>query len=656
LTPTTTIAQQFDAYAAWRQAFVPRLRGLSDWLRGQDLLDPAVLERLQRIETRVRADKVTVAFVAEFSRGKSELINALFFAEFKRRIMPATAGRTTMCPTELGYQEGVAPSLRLLPIQSRLEATSLMDLRLMPERWTAFALELDNPERLAATFERVAEVIHVSVDEARELGFWHDDRVQDNPPVDADGLVEIPKWRHAIINFAHPLLKQGLTILDTPGLNAIGAEPELTVSLIPQAQAVLFILAADTGVTKSDLSIWHEHLVSEGREARLVVLNKIDTMWDDLSTPTQIQQAIAKQRQSTAQTLALQPDQVLAVSAQKALVAKVNGDADLLRRSNLSELEVALGQGLIGQRAHILRNTIATGLNELQLETQRLMGMRKRDHAEQIAELRSLRGKNGAVIRHMRERVVQEHKEFDASMLRIHAVRSVHVKLLREVFGLLSSNTLRAELAHLNQTLRQSGIKLGATKVYGDTFERLRAGLRRAQDCSVEIHSMLAGTFKQLNAEYGFSLQSPNVPRLEDFAAELDAVERSHQQYLGVGNLFRLAQPQFVERLVRALATRLRVVFESAQSELEVWNKAAAAQLDTQLRERRKTFEKRIDAIDRIQEAATGLDGRIEQIDRSVAELDRLEADLSARVDDLLSGATPGAMSNGVAHRSAVAA
>jgi predicted GTPase len=63
-----------------------------------------------------------------------------------------------------------------------------------------------------------------------------------------------------MINFPHPLLKQGLVILDTPGLNAIGAEPELTLSLLPNAHAVLFILAADTGVTQSDLAIWREHI------------------------------------------------------------------------------------------------------------------------------------------------------------------------------------------------------------------------------------------------------------------------------------------------------------------------------------------------------------------------------------------------------------
>jgi hypothetical protein len=35
--------------------------------------------------------------------------------------------------------------------------------------------------------------------------------------VDENGMVEISQWRHAIVNFPHPLLKEGLIIVDTPG-------------------------------------------------------------------------------------------------------------------------------------------------------------------------------------------------------------------------------------------------------------------------------------------------------------------------------------------------------------------------------------------------------------------------------------------------------
>ncbi|HXD40580.1 MAG TPA: dynamin family protein [Ramlibacter sp.] len=627
----TSFNEQFDQHGTWRREFALRLKSLSQWLKDHDLLDAAVEERLRRLETQLRSEKVMVAFVAEFSRGKSELINAIFFAGYKRRIMPASAGRTTMCPTELGWDPGVPPCLRLLPIETRLQSQPLMEWRAVPEKWTRVDLDVNNPGQLATAFEKVAEVRHVTQDEARALGFWHDDSPENNPMVNSQGQVEVPRWRHALINIAHPLLKQGLVILDTPGLNAIGAEPELTVNLIPQAHAVVFMLAADTGVTKSDLSIWREHLVTEAdnTDSRLVVLNKIDTMWDSLSTPAQVQGQIEKQRAISAEVLGLPMEQVIPVSAQKGLVAKVNGDGALLQASQLLVLERALAHGVMGQRQKILRSAVAAGITELRAEAGRSLNIRRRDLSEQMLELRGLRGKNTSVINHMRARIQQEQDDFDVSGAKIHAVRSVHLKLLREVFDLLGTASLKAEMRELTKALRQPGIKLGVKKAYSQTFERLRTGLRTAQATSAEIQSMLTGTFRQLNAEYGFSLQAPREPDLARYERDLDLVERSHNQYLGVANTFRLAQPEFADRLVRALATRLRVVYESALGEVELWNKSAAAQLDAQLRERRRNFARRIEAIERIQQAASGLDDRIGEIEAQEELLNELDAKLT---------------------------
>ncbi len=634
--------EQFDQHGAWRREFALRLKLLAEWMKDHDLLDAAVEERLHRLEAQVRSDKVMVAFVAEFSRGKSELINAIFFAGYGRRIMPASAGRTTMCPTELGYDADVPPCLRLLPIETRLQTQALMEWRMVPEKWTRIDLDVNDPVQLAQALEKVAEVRHVSKDEARALGFWHDSSPEDNPRVGADGLIEVPKWRHALINIAHPLLKQGLVILDTPGLNAIGAEPELTVSLIPQAHAVVFILAADTGVTKSDLSIWREHLITEGDgcDARLVVLNKIDTLWDALSTPEQVQAQIDRQRATSADILGLPESQILAVSAQKGLVAKVTRDKALLQASHLPALEQALAQGVMGQRQKILRTAVAGGIGELRTEAGRAMHIRRRDLAEQMIELRGLRGKNVSVIKHMRSRIEQEQTEFDTSGAKIHAVRSVHLKLLREVFNLLSTPTLKAELAELTHTLKQPGIKLGVKKAYGQTFSRLREGLQKSQILSGEIQSMLTASFRQLNAEFSFSLQAPKEPELTRYAHDLELIERSHLQYLGVGNVLKLAQAEFSERLVRALATRLRMVYESALGEVELWNKSAASQLDAQLRERRRNFGRRLEAIERIQQAASGLDERIAEIDDQEHVLNELDAKLTELTSHLMGGAS----------------
>ena len=608
--------QQFDQHGAWRREFSLRLKLLGDWMKDHDLLDAALQDRLQRLEAQVRADKVMVAFVAEFSRGKSELINAMFFADYGRRIMPASAGRTTMCPTELGYDPDLPPCLRLLPIETRLQPQALMEWRLVPEKWNRIDLDVTDAEQLAGAMEKVAETLRVTQDEARALGFWHDDAPADNPLLDAQGMVQVPRWRHALINMAHPLLKQGLVVLDTPGLNAIGAEPELTVNLIPQAQAAVFILAADTGVTKSDLSIWREHLATQtdAMAARLVVLNKIDTMWDALSTPEAVLAQIDRQRASSAEILGVPLSQVIAVSAQKGLLAKVNGDEHLLAASRLPVLEQALSEGLLGQRQRILQSAVVAGVTDLRSEAARVITIRRRDLAEQVQELQGLQGKNTTVIRQMRLRIEQEQGEFGGSAARIHALRSVHLRMLRDVFELLGSGALKNELAALNTALRQPGIKFGVKKAYSKTFDRLREVLTQVQGLNVEIHSMLGGTFLQLNTEFGFSLHLAKTFDLSAHLRDLDSVERGHVQYLAVGNAIRLAQPEFADRLVRALATRVRSIFEAVQTEVESWNKAAMAQLDVQLRERRRNFERRIEAIERIQHAAGGLDERIGEI------------------------------------------
>ncbi|TSE36731.1 Dynamin family protein [Tepidimonas fonticaldi] len=611
-----SFAHDFDAHSAWRREQAQRLRTLADALAARDLLDAGLHERLERLQRQLQTDKVMVAFVAEFSRGKSELINAVFFAGYGRRIMPASAGRTTMCPTELGYDPELPPCLRLLPIETRLQPQSLLEWRSAPERWERIDLDVQDPEQLARAIEKVAEVQRVPVEQARALGFWHDDSPEDNPLPGADGLVEVPRWRHALINMAHPLLKQGLVVLDTPGLNAIGAEPELTVGLLPLAQAVVFVLAADAGVSKSDLAMWREHLApaAEGVDARLVVLNKIDVLWDGLSTPAEIDAQIERQRATTAQVLGVEPAQVIAVSAQKGLVAKVRGDAALLADSRLPDLEQALTDAVLQRRRDDLGGRVDAALAAVVAEIEQRWRLREREWQDQIDELDGLRGKNTAVIAQMRRRIEQEQRDFDAGGMRIQALRSVHLKLLRELFGLLGSQSLQAGVASLAAALRQPGVKLGIRRTYTDAFARLHATLDEARRKADEVQAMLQASFRSLNAEYGFALQLPGGLDLSPFAAELRDIERSHLQYLGLTNVLRLAQAEYADRLAKAVVGRLKAVFDAASAEVESWNKAAAAQLDAQLRERRRHFARRLEAVHRIEAAAGGLDERLAEL------------------------------------------
>lgn len=633
--------ENFDAHSRWRHGFSAELQRLSNWLRDNDLLDATVADEVESLRQRVDADRVMVAFVAEFSRGKSELINALFFAGYGRRIMPASAGRTTMCPTELGYDPELPPCLKLLAIETRLQSQSLAQWRTQLDEWVTVALDVTDAEGLAASMSRVAEVTRVTPEMATRLGFWREQGGADAFLVGEDGCVEVPKWRHALINIAHPLLKQGLTILDTPGLNAIGAEPELTVSLLPQAHSVIFILGADTGVTQSDLRIWQEHLNSSvGRaEGSVVVLNKIDTLWDALTSSEAAAQQIERQCESTAQMLGVARSKVLAISAQKALVAKIQGDDALLAASRLPELERALVGGIIDQRRRLLREAVSVKAQSVVDQVSRLIQYRMRDWTEQHQELDSLQGKNGSVIKHMRLRIEQEQREFEQSGGRIQAVRSVHLKLLGGLYETLGHAQVNEAVSRLTQQLKESGLKLGVKKTYAHTFDGLRALLDQAEHCAQDIQTMMSGSFIQLNTEFGMALHMEAPPPMDGFQSQLSEVEQDHVQYLSVGHTLKLAQPEFCERLGRALLGRIREIFENAATQLQDWNKSAARQLDGQLRDRRKNFTRRVEAVTRIEEAAGGLDERMRELESQMNEHTQLLAQLQHSVQVMLQAA-----------------
>lgn len=650
--------EQFGQYGAWRRGFATQLQELREWLMAQDLLDASVQERLQRLEEQMRTDKVMVAFVAEFSRGKSELINAVFFAHYGRRLMPASAGRTTMCPAELGWEPELPPCLRLLPIDTRESPESLGQWRMRPDAWVQQPLDIADAQQISDTLAKVAEVRKVSIDQARAWGFWHDDEAADNPMVDADGWVEVPMWRHALINMPHPLLKQGLVILDTPGLNAVGAEPELTVNLIPQAHAVVFVLGADTGVTKSDLAIWRDHVLPAGAgkaggddalaASRLVVLNKVDTLWDSLSSGAQVQAQLRRQQQDSAQLLGVALERVLPISAQKGLVAKVGRNDSLLQASGLPAFEDLLANGIMGQRQKVLQAAVRTNVQQLQSQVERVINMRRGDLDDQLAELCGLRGKNATVIAGMRARIEAEHKEFDQSASRIQAMRNIHMRMLKELFLLLSSSTLKAELAELKEALDQRGLKLGLRKVYEQTFERLHAVAAKAQDQADEIQAMMSSSFKELNAEFGFSLQTPPQLVLSELKDDLRSIEGSYTQYLGLGSVIRLGSADFSQRLIKALALRLRTVFEAASNDVDMWSKSLTAPVDAQLRERKRSYTRRLEAVDRISGAATELEERIADMENAQARLGMLQTQLisaSAQLLDPIAAERPQAAS-----------
>ncbi len=634
----SSIADSLDALATWRAELDRHVVQLGKSLAEQDVLESADNALLAALRERLSSEKLVLAFVAEFSRGKSELINAIFFADAGRRVLPATPGRTTMCPVELRFEADAPARLSLLPVETRLRGLSLAELRPRDEPWHHVPLDPKNAQSLVQALGAVTRTQRVTQERAQALGFWDVEHPEDNPPRDEDGNVEVPAWRHAIINYPHPLLKRGLVVIDTPGLNAIGAEPELTLGLLPSAHAVVFVLGADTGVTRSDLSIWRDHLGHASLE-RFVVLNKIDTLMDPLLPAAEIRAQIDRQCVSTAETLGVPLSRVFPLSARDALAARVDLDPKRLAASRLPPLEDALVAELLPRRQELLVQSAVSVVEQLRQSAGRRLADRRRQQSEQLLELRGLRGKSSAKTRLMLDRVDAEMADFERCTAKLGALRAVQARILKSVMALLSAESLRSELAAMQSAMSARPFNLGGRAAFDTLMKRERVTLGKARSQAEEMRQMLEGSFRQLNTEFGFVFALNPMPDLQPFADELDQIEHNYSRYLGLGQALRMAQAGFAEQFRRMLLSKLRVVFENAAGEVELWSKAAQAQVDVQLRERRRGFTRRRESLQRVQAAAGDLEQRISEVQSQDEHLAEMLSRLNAVADDAVASA-----------------
>lgn len=621
------LATSFQQYGAWRDALSHAIGDLRRWLELHHLLESEASRRLDIALDRLSEDKLVIAFVAEFSRGKSELINAIFFADYGRRILPSSAGRTTMCPTELMYDDSLPPCIRALPIETRARLSSTADLKRASAEWRVFPVDVDSPDGMLNAFKLVADTVRVPVDEARMYGLFDPDDKDQLLAVD-DGMVEISRWRHAVINFPHPLLKQGLVILDTPGLNAIGTEPELTLSLVPSANAVLFVLAADTGVTKSDLEVWR-HIVGEGAAEpgdgpvhnHVAVLNKIDGLWDPLKSADEIGAEISKQVASVAHTLHLDPARVFPVSAQKGLVAKVTQDADLLGRSQLPALESALVTLLVPAKQRIVREQTLAAVERVAAEVRQSLTARERGLIEQLYELRALQGKNQSSVERMLIRAQAEQRDFEGNVRKIVAARAVMARLSTEAFTPLRLDALRTCVFDTRERMRKSRLTPQFFSAIKEYFARLRDLLRNANGKLMEIEQMVLGVQRRFAEELGWSLPPPMPFSLDTYIAELERAEAAYRTHFGGMAVLTRDKWALIERFFETVVSKSREIFSSAERDAEAWVRSLLPPLEVQVREQRSQLKKRAENVSRIREAQETLDQRIGELEEALEDV-----------------------------------
>ncbi len=561
-----------DAYVTWKRDLIREITRYRSWLVHNRLSSEAVDARLERALRVLRTDHITLAFVGEYSRGKTELINSLFFSSYGQRILPSRAGRTTMCPTELLFDPRSERSyIRLLPIESRLEDTSIAQLKRTSRLWLNLPLDPRDPQSMAEAFAQVAQTKTVPVEQAIALGF--DPATLESVGGGDDVLV--PAWRHAMVNFDHPLLRQGLRILDTPGLNALGSEPELTLSMLPNAQAIVFLLSADTGVTASDMQIWQQHirqLDEDTQNSLFAVLNKIDVLWDDVAGEAFVQNAIEQIRETTAQQLGIDAADVLPLSAKQALMAKIRGDQALLERSQLAELEQLLSQRILAQKERLLEDQVVLQVMALIQNSQHALRLRLEKVIEQRDLLASHQQGSGQMLLELTARTRHEHNRHHKRLLDLKTNQRLLQRQGELLRAAIRAERLEEHLTRLRRSLTGSLTTLGINLAILHFFRSVEQDLGILEQEAERANKMVSAIYRRHSEENPLHGIDPPLFQLQPYQRELRALQGKADQFRLQLKTLLTEQRTLTRRFFATLVQEVIGLHQRLRQEAERWS------------------------------------------------------------------------------------
>ncbi|MGE0048899.1 MAG: dynamin family protein [Acidithiobacillus sp.] len=630
------ILQGLRSFRLWREEVAQSLHQLAELTGDLGLLPGGSILQLENLAFEVEQDNLRLAVVGEFSRGKTELINALLFADLGQRFLPSSTGQTTMCPVEIrGAPQGRA-GLQLLPIASRSMDVSIEKLKRAGSAWVRLSCEEggNHSQRLQV----LTETICVAIEEARRLGLCPPlNRVakgQESSVCPSCGLgkVLIPRWRHSMLFLPHPILDAGLTVLDTPGLNAIGAEPELTFSMLADADALLFILGIDTGVTQSDLTIWEQYLKRNRNQHQLVLLNKVDTLWDELRDPFEIEEEIETQAQRTAERLGITRAQVIPISGQKALLARIRGNEEVLQRSGILELEKAIAELIIPGHRAALEQKSRTLAKRILTEQKTLLAEQDRHLVTQIQGLQELKDRTGEkvpkLVRQHQQRLA--HFEHDRSAFEGRKL-AFQESVQEHLFAPLSTATFDLIISNAKGEMLSAWTTAGIV----DRFRNFFAEATRQFDLALAGAERVNG---EITKEYAALQQRYSLPALATIPyailprrAELLAMAESYERF---GMMLEIAvntQSSVVRKAFLTVAGKVRDYIVDTRRDAQNWVDEVMAVMNQYLESYHRKAAEELEALERISLAMDSIDGRVEHLQtqrrttqQQVQELERV--------------------------------
>ena len=628
--------RQMADYVRWKSSLSNQLSAFLRWYKTHQAADVTALRCLHQALQTLNDDSFLLVLVGEVSRGKTELINALLYPHYDCKLLPSGPGRTTMCPTEI-YFDPLQQSnvLRLLPIETRRSSATLTSFRRIPKYWVTAPLDSSDPHALAEALQRLAQVKRVTTEEAHALGFDLSHLKAGN-----DGLWEIPAWRHALLNMDHPLLRHGLRLLDTPGLNVLGNEPELTLNNLPDADAILFMLAADVGLSASDTQIWRDHIkpmADDAPERVLVLLNKMDNLWgQDGSDQAEVTASV---RAATARSLAIGEKQVLTLSARQALQAQQQPDQQLLDFSQLPQIEQQLAQQLIRNQERLSGSVQVADAIQVMQNTRKLMKerlLRAQQEREQLRKVLDSPAQSAAQINSLRQQVRHLHQLYRRQSLDLRAYQRELERRCEAMRVPMAAFHLEGLINSTYEEMLKSWTFVGLGRVLGRFFEQLQ---QRSDRLRLEVQAANESLLRIYDgARYHHRNPQEALARrfdLQPYQRQLALLEQQAREFRrSLVSMLGLRHHR-AARFMQTLGQEVRAINNQLQEKLDGWVEFVMIPMLQETEQQKETLDSYLKQMTQLRQQRSDQWARVQQLKQELVEKQTALSEL----DDIVTGA-----------------
>ncbi|MGI1679336.1 MAG: dynamin family protein [Cellvibrionaceae bacterium] len=634
-----SLYRQMASYDRWKTELQSHLGSFHAWFRNHRIKSVEAQHSVNHARSLLAHNHFTLACVGEFSRGKTELINALLFSEYGQRLLPSRPGRTTMCPTEIYYEpKSERCCVRLLPIETRRTTTSIESFRRIPQKWVSVYFDPRNPKQVDKAVSQISATKAVTEREARQMGF--DNRMLTRHPDDKN-LVEIPAWRHALINLDHPLLRQGLRIIDTPGLNALGNEPELTLNTLPKAQAVIFILAADAGVSASDMAIWNEHIevLRENKGISvLVLLNKIDTLWNDLQSQEEVARSIRDVREITARQLKVPIEHVVPISAKEGLLAKASHDKARLLRSSLLKMEMLLAERIVENQKHIVKHRAIADVVSIAHSTYRVLQHRNEECKYELRSLQASTTTNAQVqtLDKLRKNIKVAHTGYHKQALSLKSSQRLLDRQRTALMAPVSTVLLEQLIGTTTDKLNRSWTTAGLSKCIAEFFQILERNIDNMIREAHVANSILTDIYaRPEHSDTGKDALERHLFSIKPYQKHLTQLKYQANQFrLSLDTLFA-SKSKVIERFVQILVSEVRSLYSTLEEDVNHWVKEALTPLTHHNLYQKQLLERHMMRLANLSNENRGIDDQLQELKNNITVQEQALTSLGGIIEKL---------------------